>query len=80
MTARLRILRARRGFRICEPFRIDDNPTFLGHSWIYLQGSWNPFKQANIAPYRNVMIRVVVNNSTLGVAPESLGRVKALYY
>jgi hypothetical protein len=30
-------------------------------------------------PYKNLMLRVVVNNSTMGVAPASLGKVKALF-
>ncbi len=64
----------------CDPFALDSNPTFRGHSWQYYQGSWSPYSSTSVAPYRNVMIRAVVDNSTLGVAPESLGRVKALYY
>ncbi len=64
----------------CEPFMIDNNPTYMGHSWQYLSGSWAPFNQINIAPYRNVMIRVIISNSTLALTPTSIGRVKALYY
>jgi hypothetical protein len=65
----------------CDPFLIDNNPTFMGHSWMYNQGSWQPFESSNIAPYRNVMLRMVVDNEqNPGVAPSSIGRVKALYY
>jgi hypothetical protein len=64
----------------CDPFALDTNPTFRGHSWRYYQGSWSPYESSSVGPYRNVMIRAVVNNITLGVAPQSLGRVKALYY
>jgi hypothetical protein len=64
----------------CDPFAIDGNPTFMGHSWLYMLGSWRPFEVSGIGPYRNVMIRVIVNNSTLNVKPTSIGRVKALYY
>ena len=63
-----------------DPFGLDNNPTFRGHSWQYLSGSWSPFNQSNVAPYRNVMLRVVMNNVPVGVAPTSIGRVKALYY
>lgn len=65
----------------CDPFLIDNNPTFMGHSWQYLSGSWTPFEQSNIAPYRNVMIRMIVDNEQNdAVSPSSIGRVKALYY
>jgi hypothetical protein len=64
----------------CDPFALDSNPTFRGHSWQYYQGSWSPYESSSVAPYRNVMLRAVVDNTTLGVAPQSLGRVKALYY
>ncbi len=64
----------------CDPMAIGANPTFRGHSWQYYQGQWSPFYQFNLAPYRNIMVRVVVDNSTLAVTPTSVGRVKALYY
>jgi hypothetical protein len=65
----------------CDVLAIDDNPTFLGHSWLYYQGQWSPFSGGYYTdPYRNVMIRVIVNNSTLKLKPSSIGRVKALYY
>ncbi len=64
----------------CEPFCIDNNPTFMRHSWLYYQGQWSPFESSNIAPYRNIMIRVIVNNSSLKLNTTSAGRVKALYY
>jgi hypothetical protein len=65
----------------CDPWAVDTNPTFLRHSWQYYGGSWSPLSSASIeiAPYYNLMLRVVVDNETLGVAPASLGRVKALY-
>jgi len=63
-----------------DPFAIDNNRTFVGHSWEYYRGDWRFFTNLYTAPYRNVMIRVFVNNTTVGVAPTSLGRVKALYY
>jgi hypothetical protein len=60
---------------------IDNNPTFMGHSWQYLQGQWQPFSQDNVLPYRNVMIRMIVDNEqNKAVSPSSIGRVKALYY
>ncbi len=64
-----------------DPFLIDNNPTFMGHSWLYYQGQWSPFESSNIAPYRNIMIRMIVDNEqNPGVAPSSIGRVKALYF
>ncbi len=64
-----------------DAFSLDNNPTFRGHSWEYSGGSWKPFPEyLNLRPYRNVMLRVVVDDETVSVAPTSLGRVKALYY
>jgi hypothetical protein len=63
----------------CDAFCIDDNPTFMGHSWQYSSGRWRLFTHSGTVPYRNLMVRVVVDD-TLAVAPTSLGRVKALYY
>ncbi len=63
-----------------DPCAIDDNPTFRGHSWRRFEGEWRPFELAGIAPYRNLMIRVVVSDAKPAVAPTSMGRVKALYY
>ncbi|MEE9455558.1 MAG: hypothetical protein V3W11_00215 [bacterium] len=63
----------------CDPFFVDDNPTFMGHSWQYYGGRWRLFSQVQFLPYRNVMLRVIIND-TIAVTPTSLGRVKALYY
>ncbi len=64
-----------------DPFMLDNNPTFMEHSWQYLSGQWQPFSQDNVLPYRNVMIRMIVDNDqNEAVAPSSIGRVKALYY
>lgn len=65
-------------YRNCDPFFIDDNPTFLGHSWQYYGGRWRLFSQSQFLPYRNVMVRVVVED-TVAITPTSIGRVKALY-
>jgi hypothetical protein len=62
-----------------DPFCIDSNATFLGHSWQYYGGKWEPYDNEYTRPYRNLMIRVVVDD-TLAVTPASLGRVKALYF
>ena len=67
----------------CDPFSLDNNTSFVGHTWEYTQGSWGPFTEySNLAPYRNAMIRVWVEpgQEFPGVAPSSIGRVKALYY
>ncbi len=61
-----------------DPYALDNNPTFEGHSWQYYRGSWRAL--TGIGGYRNLMLRVVVNNVTVNVAPTSVGRVKALYY
>ena len=67
-----------------DPFSVDVNPTNLKHSWQYYQGSWSPIELnfEGVGPYRNVMIRVWVEpgQEFPGVAPSSIGRVKALYY
>jgi hypothetical protein len=63
-----------------DAFCIDNNPTFMGHSWSYSNGVWEPFKSERILPYRNLMIRVVMSDETVNVSPTSVGRVKALYY
>jgi hypothetical protein len=67
----------------CDPFSLDNNTSFTGHSWMYSEGSWSPFpEESNLAPYRNVMVRVWVEpgQEFPGVTPSSIGRVKALYY
>jgi hypothetical protein len=67
----------------CDPFAIDNNTTFLGHSWLYQTGAWQPYQASGIsAPYRNVMVRIWVEpgQEFPGVTPSSIGRVKALYY
>jgi hypothetical protein len=61
-----------------DPFAVDSNTTFMDHSWVYGSGSW--VKLPGTAGYRNLMVRAVVNNITVDVAPTSVGRVKALYY
>jgi hypothetical protein len=61
-----------------DPFALDNNGTFVGHSWQYYVGSWSLL--TGWGGYRNLMLRVVVDNTTVVVAPTSLGRVKALYY
>ncbi len=67
-------------FRTAYSICIDSNPSFLGHSWQYYGGRWTPYDNPYTRPYRNLMVRVVVDNDTLAVTPASLGRVKALYY
>lgn len=64
----------------CDPYLIDNNPTYVGHSWMYTGGNWRPFENPYTLPYRNLVIRVIVNDETVTVAPTSVGRVKALYY
>ncbi|UCH77866.1 MAG: hypothetical protein JSU81_09085 [Candidatus Coatesbacteria bacterium] len=68
----------------CDPWSVDNNPTFLRHSWNYYGGQWGPLSGVNITigPYYNLMIRVLVETGVEypGVLPSSIGRVKALYY
>ena len=66
----------------CDPFSVDNNTVFRGHSWEYYEGSWSPFESSTDPIYRNLMIRVWVEPGQTfpGVAPSSIGRVKALYY
>jgi hypothetical protein len=67
-----------------DPWSVDNNPTFLGHSWNYYEASWGPLSGVtiDISPYFNLMVRVWVEPGIEfpGVAPSSIGRVKALYY
>lgn len=63
----------------CDPHAVDDNPSFLKHSWAYYQGVWQ--LNSNKYGYYNVMLRVVVDDEhNPGVAATSIGRLKALYY
>jgi len=66
----------------CDPFALDNNTTFMGHSWKYYGGTWGPYLRESDPDYRNLMIRVWVETGQEfpGVAPSSVGRVKALYY
>lgn len=66
-----------------DPYELDTNPTFREHSWAYSGGTWQAMPEySNLAPYRNLMIRVWVETGQTfpGIAPTSIGRVKALYY
>ncbi|UCH77863.1 MAG: hypothetical protein JSU81_09070 [Candidatus Coatesbacteria bacterium] len=65
----------------CDPFAVDNNATFLRHSWQYYGGQWQPYAGSS-DPYYNLMIRVWVETGVEfpGVEPSSIGRVKALYY
>ena len=65
----------------CDPFSVDINDTYLGHSWEYYGGTWGPLSTSG-DPYQNLMVRVWVETGQEfpGVAPSSIGRVKALYY
>jgi hypothetical protein len=65
-------------FPNADPFGVDNNPTFEGRSWQYTGASWQAL--VGSAGYRNLMLRVVVNNVAVNLAPTSVGRVKALYY
>ena len=60
-----------------DPFAVDNNTTFRGHSWECQTGRW--VKLHGVGDFRNLMLRVVVSN-TPGETPMSLGRVKALYH
>ncbi len=65
----------------CDPFSVDSNETFREHSWEYYEGTWAPLS-TSADPYRNLMLRLWVETGYTfpGVAPSSMGRVKALYY
>ncbi len=65
----------------CDPYAVDNNTVFMRHSWRYLSGKWEPISfSPPYDAYRNVMLRVFVDDETVNVSPTSLGRVKALYY
>jgi hypothetical protein len=61
-----------------DPHVVDNNRTFLRHSWMYYGGSWSPY--TNATGYYNLMVRVIVNDIGSRVAPTSLGRVKSLFF
>jgi hypothetical protein len=61
----------------CDPYILDGNRTFQGHSWQCQSEKWEPL--VGYWGYRNLMLRVVISD-LMAVAPTSLGRVKALYY
>lgn len=64
----------------CDPFLIDNSPTFTNHSWRYVGGNWQAMT-SSVDPYRNLMIRMIVDNEqNKAVSPSSIGRVKALYF
>jgi hypothetical protein len=44
----------------CDPFSLDLNTVFSGHSWSYYGGSWAPYERSSDPYYRNLMIRVWV--------------------
>jgi len=68
----------------CDPWAVDNNTNFRKHSWYYYEGTWSPMTGVNveISPYYNLMLRVWVETGYTfpGIAPSSIGRVKALYY
>jgi hypothetical protein len=65
-------------FPNCDPHLVDDNATFRKHSWAYYQGNWHPL--TNTTGYYNLMLRVVVDDEhNPGVAPTTVGRIRALY-
>lgn len=67
----------------CDPYFCDTNPTFLARSWQKESGkSWVPLTGKDPYPFRNLMLRVIVRigYAEIGVAPTSMGRVKALYF
>jgi len=64
----------------CDPFLLDNRALFRGHSWIYFEHTWRAMSTSG-DPYRNLMLRVVVDNEqNPGVTPASFGRVKVMYY
>lgn len=56
-----------------DPYCLDTGPP-QRRGWTYYQGIWQAFQS-----YSNLMLRVVMQGD-IGVAPTSVGRVKALYY
>lgn len=56
----------------CDPFGVDGDLN-RGHSWQYGMGHWTKLNVDG-----NLMLRVTVQGE-IGVAPATLGRVKALY-
>lgn len=65
-------------YPVCDPYSVDNNAVPAGHSWTCYGGSWSRLSHTH--GYNNLMIRALVNNEIIGVAPASLGRLKAVYY
>jgi len=63
----------------CDPFAVDTNRNFRGHSYEYGSAQRWAFLAPSSDPYRNLMLRAVVDEGA-GMEPASLGRVKALYF
>ncbi len=61
----------------CDPFSVDTNLEYKGHSWMYVYSFWSGFSET---PYKNLMLRVWVDVTYTHLQPTSLGRVKALFY
>jgi hypothetical protein len=67
---------------ICDPFAVDNNAAFRGHSWMsYDELPWRPLSTlAN--PFRNLMLRLVVEEGGgmyQARTPTSWGRAKAMF-
>jgi len=65
-------------YPVCDPVLNWSWAGTTGHSWYYYAGAWASFPQLGYGNYP-LMIRCTVDDSFSGVAPASLGRVKALY-
>jgi len=60
----------------CDTLCFDTGPR-RSHQWLYYEGAWAEFR----GPNGNLMLRVQVDDEhNPGVAPASLGRVKALFW
>jgi len=67
------------GYPNADSYTVDNSTVTTGHSWDYYGGSWS--RLSNTTGYNNLMLRAVVDDvNNVGIAPTSLGRVKAVYY
>lgn len=57
-------------------YSVDSSTVTTGHSWDYYGGSWGAM--SNTTGYNNLLLRCLVDQNP-GVAPASIGRIKALY-
>ena len=63
----------------CDPVICYSTQADYTHSWYYYTGAWHPIGGLGNGNFP-IMTRAFVSDQGIGVAPASLGRVKAMYH